>query len=356
MSEMELLARLRADLPEGPVPASAASALHAAIGGEKDSDAFRRAGRDRARAVGRGRGLRPVTAGRWAGTWRPLAAGVLALTVAAGVAVAQFLLPARTQPAAGQLTGRAAAAALAQPGVRPGQWVYRKTTMAGCAPGGVQHAWTTADAGNTAYLYHHKFHFSESSSGSAGSTTIMAQAVPICHHQPALITQSGGVIQPARAGGTLTISGASPNQITAAETGRPQFSYASLDSLPRDPQALAGYLGRLRLPATDLGRGSAQAFFLTYALLDTYVLPPRLTAELYQALGGLPGLTVDPHAADVVGRPGIGLRITLRPGSGLTQELVFSPRTYRLLGYQVLRRQHVVSGTAFLRQALVPRP
>jgi hypothetical protein len=357
MSEMELLARLRADLPAGPVPASAASALQAAIGGEKDLAASRPAGRDRARSTGHG--SRRMTSGRWARTWRPLAAGGLTMAVAAGVAVAQFLLPARTFPSPGQVAGGAAAAAVARPGVRPGQWVYWKNVTVGCTPGGVERTWTTADAGNTAYLYHHRFRFTGSSggsTGSVGSTTIMAQAVPICHHQPVLITQSAGVVQPARAGGTLTISGPSPDQVTAAETGQPQFSYASLDSLPRDPQALAGYLGRLRLPVTDLGRGDDQAFFLTYALLSTYVLPPRLTAELYQALGDLPGLTVDRHAADVAGRTGIGLRLPLRRGSGLTQELVFSPRSYRLLGYQVLRQHHVVSGTAFLRRALVPRP
>jgi hypothetical protein len=40
-------------------------------------------------------------------------------------------------------------------------------------------------------------------------------------------------------------------------------------------------------------------------MITSYVMPPQLTAELYRALGDIPGVTVDEHAVDVAGRPGI---------------------------------------------------
>ncbi len=38
----------------------------------------------------------------------------------------------------------------------------------------------------------------------------------------------------------------------------------------------------------------------------TYLMPPSLTAELYRALGNIPGVTVNQHAVNVAGRAGIG--------------------------------------------------
>jgi hypothetical protein len=212
----------------------------------------------------------------------------------------------------------------------------------------VERTWTTADAGNEAFLYHHKWQIMYGSNSGSESTTNIA-ATTACHQQPAVL------VQPAPSGGTITISSAA--QLEAAQPGPPQLSYPDLGSLPRDPGALALDLGRLRLPSgTGLGRGGPQAFFLIYTVLSTYVLPPRLTAELYQALGDIPGLTVDPHAADVAGRPGIGLMLPMAAGSRLTQEIVLAPRTYHLLGYQLLRERRVRSGTAILRLRFVHRP
>ena len=74
-------------------------------------------------------------------------------------------------------------------------------------------------------------------------------------------------------------------------------------------------------------------------------MPPALTAELYRALGDIPGVTVDQHAVDVAGRAGIGFQITA-PRSAASPEpvrevaqLILNPKTYDLMGEQTLEHQ-----------------
>ena len=92
-------------------------------------------------------------------------------------------------------------------------------------------------------------------------------------------------------------------------------------------------------------------------LLITYVMPPRLTAELYRALGDVPGVTVNDHAVDVAGRPGIGVIGPALPGGG-NMEIIFSPRTYHLMGNDLVwgPRHQPQNGTAILQTAPVPGP
>jgi hypothetical protein len=63
-------------------------------------------------------------------------------------------------------------------------------------------------------------------------------------------------------------------------------------------------------------------------LADTY-LPPALRAEVFDFLAEVPGTTVSSNATDALGRPGIAVSKTMY---GLRTDLVFDPRTYRLLG------------------------
>jgi hypothetical protein len=101
------------------------------------------------------------------------------------------------------------------------------------------------------------------------------------------------------------------------------------------------------------------------AMLTGYVMPPRLTAEFYRALGDIPGVTADPRAVDVAGRPGVAFRIT-RQGLGAewTDEIILSPRTYRLMANEITilsapgssGQAPTVAGTAILREAIVSGP
>ncbi|WP_433246192.1 CU044_5270 family protein [Actinomadura nitritigenes] len=58
-------------------------------------------------------------------------------------------------------------------------------------------------------------------------------------------------------------------------------------------------------------------------------LPPRLRAQVFEFLSDVPGVRVDEHATDALGRPGIGLS---KDSEGARLELVFDRSTYRFLG------------------------
>ena len=314
MNEMELLSHIREEFRTDAIPAHAQTALLAAINAEDTQTAGSR---------GRTGALRLRRPGR---TWRLVVAGGVSLAVAAGIAV-QVIPSGSTGSGAGltvrELAYRMSAAAAAQPSVAPGQWMYWLEKQAGGTPSGVFQVWTTADSTRAAYVYRGKV-------GSIGSPG------PQLIGQPAVFSsRSGGV----------TISGMS---------GRIPVSYTGLGSLPTDPQALDRYIGRLHL--RGWGSPATAEFQVIQDLLLTYVMPPARTAELYQALGDIPGVTVDQHAVDVAGRSGVGLRIEIL---GSPDEMIFNPHTYRLMGQQLVishSGRNVLNGTAILREAPVSGP
>ena len=61
------------------------------------------------------------------------------------------------------------------------------------------------------------------------------------------------------------------------------------------------------------------------------LVPPRLAAALFKVAATIPGATVKPHVTDAAGRAGIAVA---RVGQEYPEdnELIFDPRTYRLLG------------------------
>jgi hypothetical protein len=146
------------------------------------------------------------------------------------------------------------------------------------------------------------------------------------------------------------------------------LTYAELGSLPRSPAALDRYLASLPLPGGE--PAPVREFEIIDGMLFTYVMPSALTAELYRALGHIPGVTVDQHAVDVAGRAGIGFQITAphSPGADApvreVAQLILNPKTYDLMAVQTLstnqRRsslpRHTLSGTAILKTALVSGP
>ena len=55
---------------------------------------------------------------------------------------------------------------------------------------------------------------------------------------------------------------------------------------------------------------AAKAFDQIMGLLWNYVLPPKLAVELYRALTDIPGVTVNAHATDIAGLPGIAFELS----------------------------------------------
>jgi len=208
--------------------------------------------------------------------WRLSVAVSVAAALAAGILVA-------VQPSRGGLTvqllaDRASAAALAQPMVSPGQWVYRVTEWyRPDPPKGVPATVTGADW--------------ETADG---------------------IAFYGGHSQTGAGDGDFP-------------------SYSQLGSLPPGPAALDAYLERTggeAHAAQDLQVMSA--FSQIEGMLTNYVLPPALEAEMYQALAGLPGIQVDSHVTVIDGRAGVAF--VLPPTSqSIELGLILNPSTYAFL-------------------------
>lgn len=139
------------------------------------------------------------------------------------------------------------------------------------------------------------------------------------------------------------------------EGGKIPVSYAGLGSLPSDPVALDRYLAHVRVPS-GWGPPPGREFVIIEMLLTSYVMPPQLTAELYRALGHIPGVTVSDHAKDVAGRSGVGFISPALPGAG-NVEIILNPGSYQLMGdNQLFGSGRLIDGTAIVQMALVARP
>jgi len=268
-------------------------------------------------------------------------AGLAAAATAAAVATALTApgggqLPAGTaSPAVKEMAYRAAAAAAAGPEVAPGQWVYWQEKT----PDHTYEVWTTADGTKAAYVYQGKVAFVPCI-GPHGERVASCQYIG----QPD--------VAPVKAGGVGI----------GSLTGTMPVTYAGLNSLPQDPVALDRYLAGL--PLRGWGPAPVREFEVIKDLLITYVMPPALTAELYRALGNIPGVTVDRHAVDIAGRGGIGFKIAIpaEQGGGF-DGLILDPKTFALMGQQLTlgpaagpKAGQIVGGIAILKTALVSGP
>src|SRR5260221_825406 len=107
-----------------------------------------------------------------------------------------------------------------------------------------------------------------------------------------------------------------------------RFTYQFLTTLPTNPAKLRAWIY-----ARKNGGQSAdgQAWTDICDLLGTTLTPPKLTAALLRVAATIPGATVVPHATDAAGRAGIAVARLIQ-ASTEDNELVFSARTYHLLG------------------------
>jgi hypothetical protein len=244
-----------------------------------------------------------------------LAAGFAAVVAAAAAVVSTGAHPAGSAPlTARELAYRASTAVLAGPAVSPGQWVYEKSEVGGngkVSRGTTRESWQTADGLRTAWV----------------------DGYGQLHVGP----------------------NANPDVI----------SYAELKSLPPNPKALIEYVYRIEIklgeqppakkgvkpgkPTTDPGF----AFGEISNLLGEYVLPPRLTAAAFQALAGIPGVTVDQNAVTLAGIHGVGF--VYRPDSSF--ELILNSRSdYGVIGFKSEGAGRYTKDWAVLAQAFVSGP
>jgi hypothetical protein len=335
MNETELLARLREEIPFQEASPKAERLFLAGLEHASGNPRITR------RRAARWRGARrSQLTGQLA-----LAAG-LSLAVAASAAAAAGLVGgasgvvspaphpggARVAPAVRELAYRVAAAAGQQPQVSPNQWVDWKETN---LDNGAKHnfeVWTTADPTKAAFVANGKVYYINT---------------PALGKNQQYIGQPQGSVIPAEHGGGADYSGV---------TGTIQVAYADLGSLPSSPEALDRYLADLKGPDVGLDPPAIREFNAIEDMIISYVMPPQLTAELYRALGEIPGVTADEHAVDVAGRPGIGF-ISPAYSDGSRDEIIVNPQTYQFTGYNSVENGHPVNyGTAILSEVPVSGP
>jgi hypothetical protein len=271
MNEMDQLARFRDEIPPGVTPRAERmfrTALEREISSEHHVLSPPHTGVFR-RVLGRPRGWRPDW--RWA-IAVPVAAGLVA-----GILVAvQPSRPATTttEPTTAELLAdRAAMAALNQPNLSAGQWIYEVV------------AWSTPGQ--------------RQRSG------------------PAPSEENGWMT----ADGTITYGG-------AGSLGDPIFPYNELDSLPRDPAKLNAYFRSLDPVRTD--NNSVVEYGQIQSMLFGMVLPGWLEAEMFHALALIPDIQVRDNVKDILGRAGIAF--VLPPTKQSEQlEIILDASDYHLL-------------------------
>jgi hypothetical protein len=266
MNEMNQLSRFRDDVPLGVTP-RAEQMFRTALDSEI-SAGRRLAPRSPAGILGRGlAGLRAARPG-----WRYAIALPAAAALAVGLVVA--VQPSGAQPMTVQLLAdRAAAAALTQPNLSAGQWIYQVQEWqtpgprrAGRPNPNVQSGWMTAD-------------------------------------------------------GRITYGG-------AGSIGNPIFPYNKIDSLPRDPAKLLSYFRGMDPVKTD--NNSSVEFSQIDSMLFGMVLPSWLEAEMFHALALIPMIQVKDHVTDIAGRAGVAFVLPQTKQSEKA-EIILDASDYRLL-------------------------
>lgn len=114
--------------------------------------------------------------------------------------------------------------------------------------------------------------------------------------------------------------------------GYPTVTYAQLGTLPANPAALDAFLAHQQYPgpnATTANKATSE-FSGIEGLLIAYVLPPKLTAELYQALADIPTVIGKKNVKDLFGQVGDAF-ILPQNGQSVNQEIFLSPTTYQVI-------------------------
>lgn len=295
MNDLDLVRTVRADVPS-PTPARLA------------------AGRNRILAAA----ARPRR-------YRRLALPAGAVTAAAVIAVAAVLggtaAPSRPRPApahpgpapaarvslAAQILTVAARTLAAEPAARPGdrQWVYARfvQTQTG-TPAQSDENWIRFDGREQAYYLNGQLLVQHESSGSGGPLSSYRELAALPSAPAAILAAVRQVV------------GTTPREWENWSSGS-----AVAELAPRTA-------------------GEAEFDYLAQLVWDAYAAaPPAALAHVYQAMAGIPGVTVTRGLTNAVGRAGIGVS-----ANGGVSWLLLDPQTYQVigLGEKALSRESVM--------------
>jgi hypothetical protein len=132
--------------------------------------------------------------------------------------------------------------------------------------------------------------------------------------------------------------------------------------LPTTADAMLAYLyklsaGRYGQKETPAEKGTVKEQMVwkhAQGLIADRYMRPESRAALFEALAKVPGAKVEPGVTDAVGRRGTAVGLDV---SGVTQQLVFDPKTYAFLGVRAKDENgKYIGGTAYVGLAIVDRP
>jgi hypothetical protein len=235
--------------------------------------------------------------------------------------------PVITVLTAKQVLDSAATAALSHPGAapRPDQFVYTKVGDGG---GHVAQSWLSVDGSRNGLM---------EAPGPDGTTTILG-----CVNGNRQIRLPGyngkPYTGPAKPKAPVPLDGP---VLTEPCTPQPAF----LPAMPTTASAMPAYLATQGVRLNDI---NDLAKVVGGMFQSDYLLPAQ-RAALYEFLATTPGLTLERHAKDITGRPGIGVGWSF---SGSKAMLVFDPGSYTLLGITTRGEQGQVGGGALLQMAI----
>jgi hypothetical protein len=235
--------------------------------------------------------------------------------------------PVITVLTAKQVLDSAATAALSHPAAapRPDQFVYTKV---GDGDGHVAQSWLSVDGSRNGLV---------EAPGPDGTTTVLGCVNG--NRQIRLPGRNGKPYTgPAEPKAPVPLDGP---VVTEPCTPQPAF----LPALPTTASAMPAYLATQGVRLNDI---NDLAKVVGGMFQSDYLLPAQ-RAALYEFLATTPGLTLERHAKDITGRPGIGVGWSF---NGSKAMLVFDPGSYTLLGITTRGEQGQVGGGALLQMAI----
>jgi hypothetical protein len=333
MNEMDMLSRLRDEVPLAEPSPTAQRAFRDGLTGATGTSRSRRPRHGAPFSLGRSSMLAGATA--------------LAVGVTAGLVV--LALPSGRQPSTASATGATGARATSTAAAKP-------TGTSGTAlplPGTTRSAQLLADTAATAVLSQPAV---KADQWVYRRMEFYRQPLPVATRfklQPYLTENTWMMAD----GAHFTTTGSATGSVLDLWAQAP-VPYGQLDSLPANPAALDAYLAHLSYPnpnATTANKSTAE-FSAVEGLLTSYVLPPKLTAELFHALADIPTVYAKQDVKDLDGQIGVAF---IKPANeqSVNDELILSPTDYRVLAQASWQAGVIpLHEEMFLAQALVSGP
>lgn len=314
MNELTLLERLNAEVPE-PVPEVVLRARR---------ELLRRAIEPQARRSG----LRPIVAPVRQGRYLPrlAAAGVASLVLAGGLIVVETLDGpggASAQAATVLLAASRSAAEQPHTGPEPDQFMYVRTRASWASTVVVQLD-SAGSSEEVTYLQPQLYEAWVSVDGTQSGLVRKTFDEPVFLDPNDEATLSAlGIVPPSAGSVDETVLDPNPSSGSAASPD----SYAYLESLPTDPDAL---FDLIREQAEGKGQSLEQQMLEEVAsALRFSVAPPDVRAALYEVAARIDGVQIVPGTTDFDGRQGTTVAVIT---NGLRWELIFDPESAELLG------------------------